>query len=73
LVLPLVLQYGLISETGARIGPIGLAVALVALVAVGWSWWQSKRESPEMRKMDEEFTRAAAGAADEAKVPVGSH
>jgi hypothetical protein len=38
-------------------------VLIVAVLAVGWSWWQSKRESAEMRQMDEEFTRQAAEAA----------
>jgi K(+)-stimulated pyrophosphate-energized sodium pump len=73
LILPLVLQYSLISDTGARISVVGVAVVLVALAAVAWSWWQSKHETEEMRKMDEEFTRAAGLQPEDAKVPVGSH
>ena len=41
---------------------IGLFVLAIAFIAVAWSWWQSKRESDEMRKMDEEFVRAVADA-----------
>jgi K(+)-stimulated pyrophosphate-energized sodium pump len=62
LVLPLVLQYGLIEERKARFNAIGIIVVLIAAAAVGWSWWQSKHESAEMRKMDEEFARAVAEA-----------
>jgi hypothetical protein len=53
---------------------VGLLVVVVAALAVGWAWWQSKRESSEMRQMDEEFARQAAEAArvDHA-APVGTH
>jgi hypothetical protein len=37
----------------------GWLVVLGSLLCIAWAWWQSKRESPEMRKMDEEFTQAA--------------
>ena len=74
LVLPLVMNYNLVDARVDR--TIGVFVVVVALLAVGWSWWQSKRESAEMRQMDEEFARAAAaeaaaepGAAD--RTPVG--
>jgi Na+/H+-translocating membrane pyrophosphatase len=59
LALPLVIQYNLVNATVNR--TTGLYILLVAVAAVGWSWWQSKRESSEMRKMDEEFSAAAAG------------
>jgi K(+)-stimulated pyrophosphate-energized sodium pump len=49
---------------------IGWLVVLGSLLAVAWSWWQSKRESAEMRAMDEEFTRAATA---EEQTPVGAH
>jgi K(+)-stimulated pyrophosphate-energized sodium pump len=54
---------------------VGVAVVLVALLAIGWAWWQSKRESPEMRQMDEEFARqvAEAGAATQEHHPAGAH
>ncbi len=59
LILPLVMTYNLKDGTdlGARY-TIGLGVLGVSLLAVGWAWWQSKRESEEMRKIDEEFERA---------------
>ena len=31
------------------------AVALVAAVAIGWSIWQSKRESKELQEMEKQF------------------
>jgi K(+)-stimulated pyrophosphate-energized sodium pump len=49
---------------------IGWVVVVIAALAIAWSWWQSKRESAEMRQMDEELTRAAA--LDEKEV-VGMH
>ena len=74
LVLPLVIGYNLIS--GNKIYPenkeqplnqtalwIGIGVFVVSVLAVGWAWFQSKRETDEMRKMDEEFAKAAAEAA----------
>jgi K(+)-stimulated pyrophosphate-energized sodium pump len=57
LVLPLVIQYNLVSATVDR--GTGLWILLVAVAAVAWSWWQSKRETAEMRQMDEEFAAAA--------------
>jgi K(+)-stimulated pyrophosphate-energized sodium pump len=71
LALPLVMKYNLVGagknyvEGGWRVGIIFFAIALLA---VGWSWWQSKRESAEMRQMDEEFARAAAD--EESLTPV---
>lgn len=56
LILPLVMSYNL--KDGTDIGSrytIGLGVLAVALLAVGWAWWQSKRESEEMRRIDEEL------------------
>ena len=58
LVLPLVINYNIVD--GRKEQLIGIPVVLLALAAVGWSWWQSKRESAEMQQMDEEFERAAA-------------
>jgi K(+)-stimulated pyrophosphate-energized sodium pump len=65
LVLSLVIQFniaGIGRETQESAGygwAIGVLVLAVAVLAVGWSWWQSKHESEEMRRMDEEFTQAA--------------
>jgi K(+)-stimulated pyrophosphate-energized sodium pump len=65
LVLPLVIQYNLADGTTSRW--VGFPVIIVAAAAVAWAWWQSKRETPEMRAMDEEFTRAA-----EAEISAGA-
>jgi K(+)-stimulated pyrophosphate-energized sodium pump len=58
LVLPLVMNYNIVNGKSDR--GTGVWVLIVALAAVAWSWWQSKRESAEMRQMDEEFAKAAA-------------
>jgi K(+)-stimulated pyrophosphate-energized sodium pump len=63
LILPLVLHYSLIEEKAARINMIGVVVVLVALACISWAWWQSKHETEEMKKLDEEFERAAVAAA----------
>ena len=63
LALPLVIRFNIVDGKEDR--STGLWVLLVALVAVAWSWWQSKRESAEMRQMDEEFARAAAAEEQE--------
>src|SRR5438270_5933217 len=63
LALPLVMRFNVVSGTENR--GTGLWVLIVALLAVAWSWWQSKRESTEMRMMDEEFSRAAAAEEQE--------
>jgi K(+)-stimulated pyrophosphate-energized sodium pump len=68
LALPLVIRFNIVSGTENR--GTGLWVLLIALAAVAWSWWQSKRESAEMRLMDEEFSRAAAAEEQEL---VGAH
>jgi K(+)-stimulated pyrophosphate-energized sodium pump len=41
---------------------IGLVVLAISFLAVAWAWWQSKRESVEMKKMDEEFEQAVIAA-----------
>jgi K(+)-stimulated pyrophosphate-energized sodium pump len=71
LCLPLVLKYSLSASTNASEHFIGVGVVIVTLAAVAWAWWQSKRESDEMRKMDEEFAKAAAEAG--ANLPSGHH
>src|SRR5437763_13676563 len=57
LVLTLVIQYNVVDGTANRW--IGVLVIIVAAAAVGWAWWQSKRETLETRAMDDEFDRAA--------------
>jgi K(+)-stimulated pyrophosphate-energized sodium pump len=68
LALPLVIRFNIVNGTENR--GTGLWVLVIALLAVAWSWWQSKRESTEMRLMDEEFARAAAAEEQEL---VGAH
>jgi K(+)-stimulated pyrophosphate-energized sodium pump len=57
LVLPLVINFNIADGKSYRI--VGYLVLLVAAGAVGWAWWQSKHETPEMKAMDDEFSRAA--------------
>jgi hypothetical protein len=40
---------------------IGLAILGVGLIAVAWAWWQSNKESDEMKAIDEELSRVVAG------------
>jgi Na+/H+-translocating membrane pyrophosphatase len=70
LVLPLVITYNIGDGSGSW--AVGWGVLILAVAAVAWSWWQSKRESAEMRQMDEEFARAAEAAGSENREPVGS-
>jgi K(+)-stimulated pyrophosphate-energized sodium pump len=49
LALPLVILHNLNDGHGNRM--LGLTVAAVALLAVLWAWWQSKKESAEMAAM----------------------
>jgi K(+)-stimulated pyrophosphate-energized sodium pump len=60
LMLPLVIKYNMWDGKENRF--YGLIVMILAAMAITWSWWQSKRESAEMRQMDEEFARAATEA-----------
>ena len=53
LALGLVIKYNLITGTTSRV--IGLVVALLCAVAIGWSIWQSKRESKELQEMEKQF------------------
>src|ERR1700739_4306436 len=53
LALPSVIAYNVYD--GSENKYIGIWVLVVAVAAVAWSWWQSKRETAEMRQMDEEF------------------
>ena len=52
LALSLVLNYNVIDpKSGSMV--IGLVTAVVCLIIVGWSVWQSKKETPEMDKLDD--------------------
>lgn len=56
LVLPLVLTYNIKSGTHSG-SAVGYLVILVGLLAVSWSWWQSKRDTLEMQELDEQYER----------------
>ena len=60
LALPLVIKYNIVDGNVSQ--AVGYGVLLIAVAAIAWSWWQSKRETDEMRKMDEEFAQQAAAA-----------
>ncbi len=51
LALPLVILHNVKDGTGNRM--IGVAVAVVAALAVGWAWWQSKKDTAEMSALDQ--------------------
>ncbi|MBI2192867.1 MAG: sodium-translocating pyrophosphatase [Planctomycetes bacterium] len=60
--LPLVMKYNIRAKTSEfmhEVSPsVGWVVGLIALAAIIWAVWQSKRETEEMRQM-EEATRQA--------------
>ena len=51
LALPLVILHNVKDGSGNRM--IGVAVAAVAALAVGWAWWQSKKDTAEMSALDQ--------------------
>ena len=56
LVLPIVMMYNI--KNGAHGDhAIGYIVIAVGLLAIGWAWWQSKRDTEEMRELDAEYER----------------
>jgi K(+)-stimulated pyrophosphate-energized sodium pump len=53
LTLGLVMQYNIIEpKGGAAARGVGIVVAFVAVSAIIWAVWQSKRETPEMMEME---------------------
>lgn len=58
LALPLVILYNLKDGTGTSM--VGGVIAVVALLAVAWAWWQSKQESTEVKQMEDELEKEAA-------------
>ena len=54
--LGLVLKYNLITGTEGRW--IGLCVAIVCAIVIGWSLRQSKRESKELKEMEKHFEQS---------------
>jgi K(+)-stimulated pyrophosphate-energized sodium pump len=72
LALPLVILHNLKDGPGNKL--IGLAVAAVAVLLVGWAWWQAKKDTAEMRQMDEEMQKEADEASTvDQKAPAGMH
>jgi K(+)-stimulated pyrophosphate-energized sodium pump len=61
LALPLVILHNLKDGPGNMV--VGAVVAAVAILAVGWAWWQSKHESPEVAQLDEEMHKEEDAAA----------
>jgi K(+)-stimulated pyrophosphate-energized sodium pump len=59
LALPLVIMHNVTSGVGNR--QVGAVVLAIASFAVAWAWWQSKRESSEVKQMDAEMEKSLAG------------
>jgi K(+)-stimulated pyrophosphate-energized sodium pump len=61
LVLPLVIAYNVASGEHYKLHPedrhIGYLTVLVGLLAIGWAWWQSKRDTEDMRQLDAEYEK----------------
>jgi K(+)-stimulated pyrophosphate-energized sodium pump len=51
--LGVVIKFNVITGTESRV--VGGLVAVVCMVAIGWSIWQSKRESKELKEMESQF------------------
>ena len=58
LVLPLVMAYNIKKNDH----PIGYVVIAIGLAAIAWAWWQSKRDTAQMRELDAEYERELAEA-----------
>lgn len=54
LVLPLVLLYNLKQNDQ---NPTAYVIIACGMAAIGWAWWQSKRDTEEMRELDKEYER----------------
>jgi K(+)-stimulated pyrophosphate-energized sodium pump len=50
LALPLVMQYNLKDGIGNQV--VGICIAAIAVLAVGWAWWKSKQESEQLKELD---------------------
>src|SRR5262245_49836896 len=74
LVLPLVLLYNVKSGTSPD-QTIPMVVIVVGLLAVGWAWWQSKRDTREMQQIeadfDQELKKAIAESESGDRLPHG--
>jgi len=61
LALPLVILYNVHDGVGNL--AVGGAIAAVAVIAVGWAWWQSKQETTELKRMEEQMEKDVAAVA----------
>ena len=71
LVLPLVLTYNVKADTVDSW--VGYMVILIGLVAVSWSWWQSKRDTIEMQELDEQYERDLEAARQKKQAEMASN
>ncbi|HEX3149447.1 MAG TPA: sodium/proton-translocating pyrophosphatase [Gemmataceae bacterium] len=71
LVLPLVLTYNLKQGTHSD-SPVTFIVILVGLLAVSWSWWQSKRDTIQMRELDAQYEQELAAAMEKRKSEIAA-
>lgn len=60
LALPLVMQYNLKDGMGNPV--VGVCIAVIAVLAVGWAWWQSKQESEQLKELDAAMHKEPATA-----------
>ena len=63
LILPMVMMYNL--REGDHL--VGYLIVVVGLIAIAWSWWQSKRDTEEMRILDAEYEKELQEAIAEAE------
>jgi K(+)-stimulated pyrophosphate-energized sodium pump len=61
LALPIVILHNVKSPAAAGNPVIGWAVLAVAVLAIGWAWWQAKRETADMKQMEADMDRDADG------------
>src|SRR4029079_14908409 len=58
LALPLVILHNVRDGVGNVV--VGAVIATVALIAVGWAWWQSKQESTDLKQMEAQMEKDVA-------------
>jgi K(+)-stimulated pyrophosphate-energized sodium pump len=71
LVLPLVMAYNIKSGVHGD-SWVGYVVIVFGLLAVSWSWWQSKRDTIEMRELDEQYERDLEAAREKKRKEMAS-
>ena len=60
LALPLVILHNIRDGVGNV--AVGGIIAAIAVIAVGWAWWQSKQESTELKQMEAQMEKDVAAA-----------